>query len=286
MECIVRGITIYYEEVGDGRTLLMLHGWQGDHHQVSHDAEPLFEERAGWRRLYPDLPGMGRTPGADWITSQDHMLEVVLEFLDTVAPGERFAVGGVSLGGYLARGIVQKRLAQVDGVMMSVPVVGAALKRGERPQHQVLVQDPDFVSALEKDEQWLLGVIVAQSPELLTEFRRSFKPGFDAADGEFLERVEANYHFSFDVDSLLEPCAAPTLIMTGRQDANCGYRGAWDLLDNFPRATFAVLDRAGHALSLEHKALYAALVSEWLDRVEEYSTGHVLQNATGFETSS
>jgi pimeloyl-ACP methyl ester carboxylesterase len=115
---------------------------------------------------------------------------------------------------------------------------------------------------------------VAQSPELLTEFRHSFKPGLDAADLEFLERVEANYRFSFDVDKLPEPCAAPTLIVTGRQDANCGYRGAWDLLDNFPRATFAVLDRAGHALPMEQKALYHALLSEWLDRVEEYSAGN------------
>jgi pimeloyl-ACP methyl ester carboxylesterase len=271
MERKVRDIPVYYEEVGAGRTLLMLHGWQGDHRQLFHDMESSFEQRSGWRRLYPDLPGMGRTPGADWITSQDHMLEVVLEFLDAVAPGERFAVAGASLGAYLARGVVQKRLGQVDGVMLAAPVVATAAARQGLPQHQVLVHDREFVSALEEDEKWLLDMIVAQSPQLLSTFRQHFKPGFDAADLKFLEKVEAHYTFSFDVDDLPEPCAAPTLIMAGRQDANCGYRGAWDLLDNFPRGTFAVLDRAGHVLPLEQKALYRALVSEWLDRVEEYS---------------
>jgi hypothetical protein len=42
------------------------------------------------------------------------------------------------------------------------------------------------------------------------------------------------------------------------------------LLDNYPRASFAVLDRAGHALAVEQKPLFRALVNEWLDRVEEY----------------
>jgi pimeloyl-ACP methyl ester carboxylesterase len=274
MECEVRGIPVHYEEIGEGRALLLLHGWQGDHRQMFHDVEPLFEHRTGWRRLYPDLPGMGKTPGADWITSQDHMLEVVLEFLDTVAPGERFAIGGVSLGAYLARGVVRQRMALVDGVMLCVPVVTAPLARLNLPKHQILVHNPAFVAALEPDEQWLLSMVVAQSFDLLAAFRRDFKPAFDAADQKFLERVEANYHFSFDVDDLPEPCPAPTLIVAGRQDANCGYGGAWNLLDNFPRATFAVLDRAGHVLELEQTTLYRALINEWLDRVEDYSAGH------------
>ncbi|MDQ6694164.1 MAG: alpha/beta hydrolase [Chloroflexota bacterium] len=274
MEAKVRGIPLHYEEVGEGRPLLMLHGWQADHRHMLHDMEPLFAHRAGWRRLYPDLPGMGKTPGAAWITSQDHMLEVALGFLNAVAPDTRFAVAGVSLGGYLARGIVRQRPAQVEGVMLCVPVVAGASGKIDRPQHQVLAHDPGFVSALEADEEWLLDMMVVQSPAVLAEFRQTYKPAIDAADQDLVGRVEANYNFSFDVDNLPEPCAAPTLIVSGRQDSNCGYRGAWSLLENFPRATFAVLDRAGHALPMEQKVLYHALVSEWLDRVEEYSAGN------------
>jgi pimeloyl-ACP methyl ester carboxylesterase len=48
-----------------------------------------------------------------------------------------------------------------------------------------------------------------------------------------------------------------------------GYQNAWDLVENFPRATFAVLDRASHFLSIEQNALMKALVADWLDRVEE-----------------
>jgi pimeloyl-ACP methyl ester carboxylesterase len=39
---------------------------------------------------------------------------------------------------------------------------------------------------------------------------------------------------------------------------------------HYPRATFAVLDRAGHALPHEQEKLVIALMSEWLDRVQEH----------------
>ena len=121
MECQVRDITMYYEEAGAGRPLLLLHGWPLDHRHIANDMEPLFADRAGWRRLYPDLPGMGKTRAADWITCQDQMLDLVIDFIDTVAPGERFVVAGTSYGGYLARGLVYHRGAQMDGLLLTVP---------------------------------------------------------------------------------------------------------------------------------------------------------------------
>jgi pimeloyl-ACP methyl ester carboxylesterase len=49
-----------------------------------------------------------------------------------------------------------------------------------------------------------------------------------------------------------------------------GFASAWDLAKHYPRATFAVLDRAGHALPHEQEKLVIALMSEWLDRVQEH----------------
>src|SRR6185312_4678968 len=87
-----------------------------------------------------------------------------------------------------------------------------------------------------------------------------------------LQQLEsAGFVFSFAVDELPEPFPAPTLILTGRQDSMVGYRDAWGLLENYPRATFVTLDRAGHALAEEQATLFRALVGEWLDRVEEYA---------------
>lgn len=271
MECQVRDIKIYYEEFGSGRPLLALHGWPLDHRHIANDLEPLFANRMGWRRLYPDLPGMGNTRAADWIINQDQMLDLVIEFLDTVAPGERYVVAGTSYGAYLARGLVHHRIDQIDGLLLDVPAVETDAAKMRLPQPLVVHQDEAFLAALSPDEQEMRGFIVAQSMDLLTEFRRVFSPAGAIADHSFLERLDKQYAFSFDVDALPTSCPAPALFLTGRHDNWCGYREAYRLLDNYPRASFAVLDRAGHALAVEQKTLFRALVNEWLDRVEEYA---------------
>ena len=78
--------------------------------------------------------------------------------------------------------------------------------------------------------------------------------------------------YSFDLDALAKPFEKPTLILTARQDAHVRYKDAWEILEKYPRATFAVLDRAGHALGMEQESLFHALFHEWLDRVEETQT--------------
>lgn len=271
MECTLENITVYYETFGEGRPIIMLHGWPTDHRHMVSDMEPLFKRREGWKRIYPDLPGMGNTPGMDWITHQDQMLDITLEFIDEVAPGQRFVVVGTSYGGYLARGVVHRRADMMDGLLLTVPVIRARDTERTLPPHVTLVEDPALTSELESDEkEAFLGIAVVQSQELLEVMRADIFPAFEVADHEFLSKLRENYAFSFDVDALAEPFAGPTLFLMGRQDAVCGYRDAWEILENHSRGTFVVLDRAGHGLGAEQRDLFHALVREWLDRVEEY----------------
>lgn len=60
------------------------------------------------------------------------------------------------------------------------------------------------------------------------------------------------------------------LLLLGRQDSAVGYRDAWKIIENYPRATFAILDTAGHILQIEQEELFNALTNDWLDRVEGY----------------
>jgi pimeloyl-ACP methyl ester carboxylesterase len=133
-----------------------------------------------------------------------------------------------------------------------------------------LVEDKALIEELEPDEAEVYrSMAVVQGRETLDEFKDFLRRAIKMADQEYLSRLEDNFAFSFDVRVLPEPFDRPTLIIAGRQDSGLGYRDAWDIVENYPRATFAVLDRAGHALPYEQEHLLQALVNEWLDRVEE-----------------
>jgi len=269
MMTTVRGIPVHYLDEGEGRPIVLIHGRPGYHMGPARHFEPIFAERDGWRRLYPDLPGMGLTPGADWITGQQDMLTVLSDFIDAVIPGQRFTVVGMSYGGYMTLGLVHERRADLDGVMLWAPAMDLERDRTKMPAHQVFEADPEAVASVQADEQTWLAVASVHTAETLAAFRAAIKPGFSMADMPFLDRVSERDSFDFDPAEIAASVTVPTLLLAGRQDSVVGYADMVGLLEAFPRATVAVLDRAGHALAEEQPVLFRTLVGEWLDRVAE-----------------
>ena len=272
MECSLEKITVHYEEFGEGKPLVFLPGWGLNARWTAYEAEPYFHERTGWKRFYIDPPGHGKTPGKDWITNQDAILDVVLDCVDQLTGGKRFCLIGHSLGAYLARGVLRARMDLVDGIAMLVPVIYAEDGKRTLPPHHVLVEDPSIRAEIKPEEEFLLEISVVHSRKWL-DYQRSFPelPEQEMGDFEFLNKIRtqaAKYAFSFDPDDLPEPFPRPALLVSGRQDAIAGYQDAWALLEKYPRATYAVLDRAGHPLE-EKTDLVKALINDWLDRVEE-----------------
>ncbi|HCS40512.1 MAG: 2-hydroxy-6-oxo-6-phenylhexa-2,4-dienoate hydrolase [Chloroflexi bacterium HGW-Chloroflexi-7] len=265
-----RDIPIYYEVIGSGRPLLTIHGWSPDHRLMKGCLEPVFQTLdAPWQRIYFDLPGMGQTPGASWIDGSDAMLEVVLAFIDGVLPGQQFAIAGESYGGYLARGVVKKRPEQVEGMLLICPVADQSTRLEHAPAFQIIEKDEAFVNSLsEEDQKFFTGINVVQTRRVWQKFKEDVIPGLKLADTEFLEKVLSQHvPYSFDVDKLDAPFAKPSLMVMGRQDHVVGYRDQWNLLENFPRASFVVLDKAGHNMQIEQDVVFHALVREWLERM-------------------
>ncbi|HVD27045.1 MAG TPA: alpha/beta hydrolase, partial [Mycobacteriales bacterium] len=142
-ESMVNGVPVHYIEQGNGTPVLALHGVGVDHHETTGTLEPLFADRPGYRRIYPDLPGMGRTPAPDTVNSTDDVVQILLGLIDTVIGDQPFLAVGHSYGGYLARAIANLRPGQVAGLALLCSIGGAG-GEDERPGHVVVAAADDL----------------------------------------------------------------------------------------------------------------------------------------------
>ncbi len=265
----VNGLDLYYEDVGKGIPVVIIHGFTLDHHSMMNCLEPVFRAHEGWRRLYIDLPGHGKTKGAEWIKGSDDVLQIVNGFIDSVIPKTHFLVAGLSYGGYIARGLVYRKMDMIDGLLLIVPRVVSRPDDRNLPPRTILEKDDAFLSKLPASARnQFMEVPVIMNEEVLSRYADDIVPATKIADYKFLERLDNTVDsFSFDVDALPTKFTRPSLFIVGRQDHIVGYQDAWNIVENYPRATFAVLDRAGHGLQMEQATLFSSLVEDWLSRI-------------------
>ena len=278
MKYVLDRATIDYEAHGEGRPILLLHGWTMDRRVEIFDYEKIFAARPGWWRIYPDLPGMGRSVAKAGLSNQDDVLDSLLAFVDQVLPG-RFVLAGTSLGAYLARAIAARRRSSIAGLLLRVPCIFAEDARRTLPPFEALVADEAFMASLDADDRAYLGDLLIQTPA----YAESLKHKGDAvvqpaiqATAPIANEIRADpkrYGFSFDLIEAEKTFDEPTLIIAGRRDTTVGYRDAWSILDSYPRATFVALDRADHGWPMETPNLLPALVDDWLERIARAERG-------------
>ncbi|HZX05873.1 alpha/beta hydrolase [Kribbella sp.] len=257
-------MALHYVSHGDGVPVLALHGWTPDHRLMTGCLEPIFSAMTGYRRLYPDLPGMGRSPAGD-IDSSDGIMAALREFIDEQIGDEPFLLLGESYGGYLARGLVAERPEQVRGLAMICPIGRLWHKDRKLPEHVVLRTEPGVLESLEEGEDFT-DLAVVQTAKALAAYRADVAPGLALADEAAMERIQKNWALTIAPESGA-PYLGPSLILCGRQDAVTGFEDQYELLPHYPRATYATLDVAGHNLQIEQPELLGAFVREWLLRV-------------------
>lgn len=229
-----------------------------DHREIETAIEAVLGPRSGLRRIYPDLPGMGRST-AGGLTCNADVVELLCDFIDHVGP-EPVMVIGHSYGAYLARGLAASRPDKVLGLALLCPV---AERSTNLPGHEVVRQDADAHSELDPS-QWagFDDYFVVRTSATARRYRDQVAPGAALVDVVALERLFTRW----TVDLGSGGFSRPTLIVAGRRDSVAGHTDATQLLDRYPHATLAVVEDGGHALMHEHPELLGALLDDWLDR--------------------
>lgn len=250
---------MHWVEHGSGVPAIVLHGAGVDHREPE---ACLDDALAGHplRRIYPDLPGMGRSPAPTDIASANDVLDALLQFADEVAgPGPLLLVGH-SVGAYYAQGFAARRPMLVKGLALICPLLADVR---DVPPHRPVVVAPDL------GDDDFRSYFVVQTPQMLERYERLVAPAADGVDAAAMERIGERWQ-------LTEPGPvaydAPTLIVAGRQDSTVGYAAAVDLSARYPSATLAVVDGAGHALPHEQPEMLSRLIAQWLQRIERTGT--------------
>ncbi|SDG02765.1 Pimeloyl-ACP methyl ester carboxylesterase [Blastococcus aurantiacus] len=243
-------------EHGPGRPVLVLHGGYVDHREAEACFEPALEGVGGLRRIYPDLPGMGRTAAPDTLRSSDDVLEALLALGDAVSGGSPYLLAGHSAGACYAQAMAARRPEQVAGLALVCPLLPGVR---DVPAHRVVAGAPDL-----GDEEFR-GYFVLHTAEMLERYERFVAPSAALVDVAAQERLGERWELTPHPGP---PYAGPALVVAGRLDSTVGYAAAVEFAGSLPHATLAVVDHAGHALPHEQPAVLRALLGEWLGRVE------------------
>jgi len=260
---------INFVERGSGRRVLILHGGKLDHRHMVDAVEPVFAGRDDWRRTYIDLPGCGESAGHSTVSSQDDILAEVARFMETNDGGEKWTILGESRGSYIAQGLAYTLPEKIDGLGLIVPGGFPGDDQPLLPAKRALVAAPEMIAGLEPSVRARADFLVVQTSDIVAKIRDLKVPAADLHDPALEARVQEQFLFSFHEKMLTSRYDGPTLILSGRQDSISGYADAVRMLESYPRATFALLDCAGHSLSWERPDVFRSLMRDWLARLEQ-----------------
>ena len=258
---------MHIEERGSGTPVVLIHGFGVDH-RILLPLDPVLAAHGGWHRLYVDLPWTAGTPVGD-VTSSEDVAALVVATVRERLGSTPFAVLGSSYGGMIARRVAHELRDQVLGLATVAGLWAADPDARTLPPRTVLHEDPAALVAAPPDvARGYAEMAVVQSAEGLDAYRRHVQPGVDGADEAALTLLRARYDLDAAPEDVWpEPFTQPTLVLAGRQDHVVGYVDAWRRLDHYPRASFVLLDAAGHNVHLDQPEQTAAALTAWLDRL-------------------
>jgi len=217
--------------------------------------------------------------GAD-LADFNALLEWVVQFIDDETRGAPFAIAGMSVGGQLARGVVERMPERVLGLLLRAPRLIASGPSGASMTRRARFRAIAISGTSSSTEITLVpgcpSASTSRTASVTLRGRRQRK----RAKVDVLEQIETEGNYELD-PLPLKVFERPSLIIVGRQDSRVGFLEALETGEEvraeigiamhaqYPRATIVALDRAGHALPVGSTDLFHALVRDWLDRVEE-----------------
>jgi 3-oxoadipate enol-lactonase len=252
-----------YEIQGDGPPLLLIRPLGGSM-ALWDPFRGLLAEH--FRVIAFDLRGTGRSSGDPLIVTTRGIARDAVGLLDALAVSKAH-VFGISLGGMAATWLAIDAPLRVDKLCIAcAPPLGLELTNASlerelalaatflRPRHEV---EPALVTRV------LSHPFRARHPERVREIERIVAQTPSSRLGLLRHALAGLMH---DPGERIREISAPTLVLAGARDHLLGIEPPRELAAQISGAKFALIEDAGHDLTLEQPAQTAGALSAFLTR--------------------
>lgn len=248
------------EATPETRTVLVVHGFRGDHHGLLRVADQLPDMRI----IMPDLPGFG---GSDAFLSGPHSVECygqfIAGFMAARGLGPDTVLLGHSFGSIVAAHFVAGNPGAVNPLILINPIAAPALEGPKGVMTRLAVLYYRLAARLPRRP----GLALLRNPLIVRVMSETMAKTSDRELRAFIHGQHHAYFSSFaDRDSLLESFTAsvshhvaevagqldlPVLLIAGEKDEIATLPSQHRLLELLPDGELKVIPGVGHLIHYE-----------------------------------
>ena len=230
------------------------------------DTSRMGSASAGQDRQDPALSGSASgTPGDHgWSVADVTGADTMSALADNVlaAAPERFALAGLSMGGYVAHAIMEKAPERVTRLaLLDTSAIADAPEAIERRRALI---EMSRVGRFRGVTDRLLPVLVHKDRLTDPELTTRVKEMAERVGPEAFLRQQMAIMGRPDRHSQIGGYAVPTLVMCGRQDALTPPALHEEMAAAIPGARLAVIEECGHLLTMERPQAATVMLRDWL----------------------
>ena len=235
-EVVINGLKIKYVDVGEGKPVLILHGWLANKETMA----PIYKHLENdFRCVALDFPGMGGSQEQNEPWDNDAYADFVEAFMEAVGIKNPIAIGH-SHGGR----VLLKMASRKDGIFSKLLLIDAA---GIKPKHSVLWYVRVYAAKIVKA---VLCLPLINKTGLLEKFQNHVGSSDYRNSSEMLKKTMSKL-LAEDLTEQIKSISVPTLLVWGEKDTATPLSDAYVMEEKIPGAGVAVIPGAGHFSFLE-----------------------------------
>jgi triacylglycerol lipase len=239
----VDGVDMPYLEGGQGKVLLLIHGFGGDKDNFTRIARFLTPH---YRVIIPDLPGFGeatRDPKASYAIADQ--VARVHSFLTKLGIA-RLHMGGNSMGGYIATQFAVPYGHMVESLWLLDPAgTRASFDNAMFTRYEQTGANPLLVKRVEDFDETIRAT-THKAPFVRTTLARRA-----VGDFELHTRIMRQLQDGPMLEETYQPIGTPALIVWGKEDEILSVKGAAAFKAFIPNSEVILMNGIGHLPMLE-----------------------------------